>query len=365
MTVMKKMTLIDTHLHMGSADGIDRIMKVRKDCGMKAVSFMSLSQSSENRMAQNVDGFLLKALHPREAYVFGGLHYHLPGRKYTDIDAAAQARRLIEIGCDGIKMLEGKPTVRKDLGIPLDAPLYDEYYAYLQENGVPVVFHVADPEEFWDPVACPEWAKKSGWFYDATYPAKQQLYDETEGVLRKFPRLSVIFAHFHFLSADPERAREFMERHPCANLDITPGSEMYFNFSKCPDVWHEFFTKYQDRIFFGTDNTDKESAAAPGDRSSAATRVNWMRTFLETTGPFQGFVWTLQGIGLDKAVLEKIYHGNFERVAGRKPRKLKLDLAIEQTLWTIDQARKSRLGDRLVPSLDGSLARLKELAMGK
>jgi predicted TIM-barrel fold metal-dependent hydrolase len=359
MAKSNKTTLIDSHLHMGSADGIDNILRVKKDCGLSAFAFMSLSQSSQERMAQNVAGLLLKALHPKEAFIFGGLHYHLPGRPFTDIDAAAQARRLVEIGCDGIKMLEGKPTVRKDLGIPLDAPLYDEYYGYLQDAQVPLLFHVADPETFWDPAACPAWAKKSGWFYDSTFPTKQQLYHETEGVLRKFPRLKVVFAHFFFLSADVGKAADFLERHPCANLDITPGSEMYFNFSQHSEAWHDFYTKYQDRIFFGTDNTDRESAPAPGDRSNAAARVGWMLQFLQTDGAFPAFGGEIHGIGLSKQAVAKICHGNFQRHVSRKPRPLNLGLAIEQTLWTIEQARASRLSGKLVPVLETCLGKLK------
>ncbi len=361
MTKLMKTTLIDSHLHMWSAAGIETILRIRDDCGLDAYAFMSLSQYGLPHMAQNVDGFLLKAMDPDRAFIFGGLHYDLPGVAPNEIDPAEQARRLIDIGCDGIKMLEGKPGDRKRLGIPLDAPMYDEYYAFLQAEKVPVVFHVADPEEFWDLDAMPAFAREHGWFYDETFPTKEQLYAETEGVLKKFPQLNVILAHFFFMSADAERAAAFLDRYPNANFDITPGSEMYFNFSKRPDVWRKLFTKYQDRILFGTDNTDEEAGPAPGDLSSPAGRVETMRRFLETGESFEGFDGKLRGIGLDASALEKLYYKNFQRLAGDKPRPLNFDLAIERCRWTIDQANRSSEKEKLLPALQNSLERLESI----
>jgi hypothetical protein len=68
--------------------------------------------------------------------------------------------------------------------------MYDSFFAMLEKQMVPVLYHVADPEEFWDPEKAPSWAKEHGWYYgDGSYPSKEQLYTEAESVLKKFPGL--------------------------------------------------------------------------------------------------------------------------------------------------------------------------------
>jgi hypothetical protein len=213
--------------------------------------------------------------------------------------------------------------VRKTLGRALNAPEYDGYYAYLQAESIPLVFHVGDPATFWDPVACPDWARSSGWFYDASFPTLSQLHEETEDVLSRFPRLKVVFAHFLFLSGDVAQADAFLKRHPCASLDITPGSEMYFDFARDPACWREFFTRHAARILFGTDNTDRQSAPAPGDRSNGAERVSWICRFLTTDSEFAAFGGRIRGLGLEPAVVAQICAGNFHRLAGQRPRPLR------------------------------------------
>ena len=87
-----------------------------------------------------------------------------------------------------------------------------------------------------------------------SFPSKKQLYDEIFRVLDAHPRLRVSFAHFFFLSNFPDEAERVMETYPNVRFDMTPGVEMYYNFDKNLDRWHDFFTKYSDRILFGTDS---------------------------------------------------------------------------------------------------------------
>ena len=107
-------------------------------------------------------------------------------------------------------MGEGKPTLRKAIGQPLDSPVYDAYYAFCEAQSFPILFHVGDPPDLWDSEKVPEWARRRGWFYgDGTYPALETLYGEVDGILDKFPTLHIILAHFYFGSYDIERAARF------------------------------------------------------------------------------------------------------------------------------------------------------------
>ena len=73
-------------------------------------------------------------------------------------------------------MLEGYPSMRKVMKRPLCDKVYDRYYSFLEENGIPVTMHVANPEENWDIKNADGYAIKMGRVYDNTYPTRLQLF---------------------------------------------------------------------------------------------------------------------------------------------------------------------------------------------
>jgi predicted TIM-barrel fold metal-dependent hydrolase len=240
----------------------------------------------------------------------------------------AQIHRLREIGFDGLKMIEGKPTSRKRLDIPLDAPEYEGLWAALEELQMPIVCHIADPEEFWDAARVPDWAAANGWFYgDGVYPAKEALYAEVDRILERHPSLKLVFAHFYFLSADLERAGRFLDAHPTVCFDITPGGEMYNHFTRTHEEARAFFLRYQDRIVYGTDTSTW--GIQRGGIDQPLSYAHFVRTFLETGEPFvpppliphwlEDDLEAILPLALPDEVLDKVYHGNFERMFGPRP----------------------------------------------
>jgi predicted TIM-barrel fold metal-dependent hydrolase len=289
---------------------------------------------------------LLKAEHPRRVYLFGGLDIS-PLFMTPEIAGEAFAHYvdvLLVLGADGIKMIEGKAEMRKRLPIPdFDAPVYEPYWQRMAETQTPLIFHVNDPEEFWDAEKVPDWAREMGWFYgDGTYIDNEDQYHQVLNVLTRHPDLNVTFAHFFFLSAQLERLAEYFDRFPNMHVDLVPGIEMYFNFSKDPEKAREFFIKYQDRIVFGTDIGARallRDRDAGIEEEESLARIEVIRAFLETDGPYQlthqGFLFggkeaVFQGIHLPDDVLDKIYWRNFESFAGVSPKPLQADAILEE-----------------------------------
>ncbi len=190
---------------------------------------------------------------------------------------------------------------------------------------------MADPEINWDPVLISKRSRDSGWFFgDGTYPSKEDFHKEAEGVLKKFPELLVTFAHFYNRSANMAIAASIFDRWPNVHFDITPGMGMYVNFAKDQRGWHDFFTKYQDRIVFGTDNLTGYPIINPG-REGIRTKIVFMKAFFETyEDTVEFYDVRSKGIGLDGGVLEKIYSGNFRRIAGDKPARMDKDLVLKE-----------------------------------
>ena len=357
--------ITDCHVHLRGVQKIPNLMMLLDDCRISRVGLVCTAGTPQRGLAGNSVAMLCKAMHPQRVFVFGGLEYGLDGEP-TKQGLRRQAEALRAAGCDGMKMIEGKPTARKRIGLALDGPVYDEYYAYLEAEAIPILYHVADPETFWDPGTIPPAAKQHGWDYTSgDFPTKEQLYAEIDGVLGKFPKLRIIFAHFYFLSADVERAARFMDAWPNVSFDITPGSEMYRNFAKAPQRWREFFTRYQDRILFGTDN-GPTSQPRDENHKRMAEKVWMMRMFLETAEDFEGFCTAtsrlVTGIGLDREVLEKIYHRNYLRYTSERPRPLDLWLAQEHCRRLVNYASANSQDPELLSELKQTQQQLRAVA---
>jgi hypothetical protein len=196
--------------------------------------FHSVCLPNLDGSTQNDAGLFLKQQFPGRAYVSGALQYDvvLANPEEGPANLAAQIHTLKEQGFDGLKLIEGKPEVRKLLPHALDGPLYADMWATLEQEQFPVIFHVADPDVFWDADACPDWARAKGWDYsDGSYPSKEDLYGEVDAILRRHPHLKITFPHFFFLSEDLPRAARFLEQHPTISLDLAPHIDMYRDFS--------------------------------------------------------------------------------------------------------------------------------------
>jgi predicted TIM-barrel fold metal-dependent hydrolase len=285
---------------------------------------------------------VFKARYPDRAYISGALDYSEALAHPTRMPEvlASQVYALHAIGFDGLKMTEGKPTKRTWLPFPLDAPIYDGVWTALETLGMPVLLHVGDPEAYWDPRRCPERARARGWFYgDGPFPSKESLHAEIAHVLERHPGLKAILAHFHFLSADLERAGRLLDAYPNVCFDLAPGSEMYNNFTRRPGQSRSFFLRYQDRLIYGTDTTTG-SMARDGERGveRALERAWVVRTFLETNEAFvppeelcrwlEGDLDCFCGLGLPRQVLARVYRTNLERVYGPTPAPLDRERAL-------------------------------------
>ncbi|MBU0495470.1 MAG: amidohydrolase family protein [Chloroflexi bacterium] len=336
--------VIDGHIHLPHPELIDGVLEVMRRTGTARANLVGVPDLQV--INQNPALIAAKARCPDRFTICGALDYTPVLARSPDAPAALgrQVHALRAIGFDGLKLIEGKPMVRQILGIPLDSPVYAGMWAALEELDLPVVWHVADPEEFWDPVDCPDWARAAGWFYgDGTFPPKEALYAEVDHVLARHPGLKVIFAHFYFLSADLDRAGAFLDAHPTVCFDLTPGIEIYHNFARQPVATRDFFIRYQDRLVYGTDIGAAnllQPAAVPLDLTESTGRATLVRRFLEVEGRFDAPAGVGHGLGLDgggycgialpRPVLDKMYRANFQRLFGPAPAPLNRDAALAE-----------------------------------
>jgi len=325
--------VVDCHCHVWGLERVEKLRAVRRDVGLDA---MSIACIVNPRTGSGIgEGLCAKAGEPEAFYCFGGLNHAGAegGGQLVAAPLAEQVDRMLATGADGVKLIEAKPTSRQKLPFALDGDYYRGFFARAEELAVPILWHVADPEEFWDPHRLPDWAARHHWGYGPDDVAKEQLYREVEAVLARHPHLRVVFAHFYFLSADLPRARRFLAEHPAVRIDLAPGVEFLFNLSARPDEARAFFIDHADRIVFGTDIGAGQTTTAAGARA-------WMvGRFLETADTFHppadadellepGSEKEIVGLDLPAEVLEKIYHANFESFATPRPRPVDLAAAV-------------------------------------
>ena len=243
------------------------------------------------------------------SYAFGCL---VPDRDY-----ALQARELMAAGFDGIKLLRGgKPNYYKEYPHLYDDPLYADFFALAEREQIPIIMHNNDPAYGWDISRATPRAIAMGWVYDETYPTHGRYFEAVETVLSRYPRLKIALAHMGFYCEDLDKAFWLMETYPGLYMDMTPALNIYEELSAAPARAREFFLRYRDRCFFGTDaeNRLEGEARAYNDLKNAVTAHFFTgegyREFSNESRPKPVGVI---GLALPDAVLEKIYYQNAMR----------------------------------------------------
>lgn len=324
------LTILDAHMHYAYPISEDSLIGALKDTGVDYVSLAALP--GPPRLDPTPDILAIKARYPARIFAFGCMdctdyHKRPAGLSRRLI---ARAKRLLAAGCDGIKLLEGKPTMRRQYPIPdFDAPAWDGFWTFAEETRLPILWHVNDPASFWDEKLVSARAREQGWAYGADTIKDSEQYRQVRAVLDKHNTLRVCFAHFFFLSAQLPRLSEWLERFPNMYIDLTPGIEVFEELSQTPDETHAFLTRFHERVLYGTDTGGRAAFAGAREINRAETerRAEIVRDFLMQKGAMgiradgeyligtEPFV--LHRMGLERSILEDIFYKNFLRFVGR------------------------------------------------
>lgn len=321
--MMQNRPVIDSHWHLYTWEdcrGQDfriAIDRIQKSLGLTAINICAIPIYQGLGPAQNILAALYK-LHNPTAYAYGGLVYPQKPLRIPmpdGMDPLSQYRELMEIGFDGVKILETKPTEQKAYQVVLDDPYFDPLFEACEKDKTHMILHVADPSAFWDIDRIPKRFLDRGWFYgDGTYMSYDRMYGQIDHILSRHPQLHATFAHFFFLSEHPEMLEELFSKYEHVGVDLTPGAEMYADFRKNYDFYRAFFTKHSDRIMLGTDSSMRDAAEVDADRIDAVIR------FVTTDEEVHIIVESCRGLKLSDEAADNILYRNFRRAAGDRPK---------------------------------------------
>lgn len=327
------MKLYDNHIHLLAEDLEDPAAVLADFDAAKIEKFTFLGVSNPHKPLnnENAQGLLFKRLFGDRMFYFPGCDYAFAREGANEenvIDFPEQVRRMHALGADGWKFLESKPGLRLE---PLDGPFYQPLFNALEHFRLPVLWHVGDPIEFWDVNTLPAWAFPE-WSYDDTVPGLESLREEALNVVKRHPKLPFILAHFFFMGEELDRACALLDAHPNVMFDLTPGVEMFFGFSKDIGKSREVFTRYADRILFGT---DRGVAHMP-----ALGRKEMIVRFLSTEDRFDPphsdiVMWPddrspIRGIGLAEEAVARICRENLIELLGTEPKPFNEELAKQE-----------------------------------
>lgn len=317
----------DIHIHYSFDIPMQEMVDIFKqefaETGTEKYCFLSLPHHANGKDKffsspnQNIKGLYLKNAFSPNAYAFAGLIH--PQNEISNEERAElyynQVVEYSKVGYDGIKMLEGHPSLRQAIGIALDDKVYDKFYNYLEQIQMPIIMHLADPEGSWNMATASEDAKALGRTYCDGYPSKKQLTDEFFGMLNKHPKLKLGLAHFGFMSYDINEAEKFLS-YENTFFDITPGGEQFIEMTKDWNKWLVFFNKYQDRIVYGTDYYAFPKVDETRWLKAVHLRPDFVRRFFETDGEYEYLGTAFKGVKLEKPLRDKIYRNNFIKLLG-------------------------------------------------
>ena len=321
--------IIDSHVHLYNVydsfgrDFCKSLDDMQKYHRVSAFNIASIPTHENHGVDQNIIAALYKLYNPK-CYAYGGIFY--PEVPVTfplpeGMDSLTQYNELMEMGFDGIKLLELKPAEQKECGVLTSHPFYNDLFDMCDKNRTPMLMHVADPDTFWDIERIPPRFIERGWFYgDGTYLSLEQIYGDVFNILEKHPRLDVTFAHFFFWSETPEKLEQLFSKYPNVKIDLAPGSEMFASFDANLEYYKEFFKKYSDRIVFGTDTSFMENTKEDYDRYNSIS--DSVYTFLSSNDTVTIYGVSSRGICLDDESLDNILYKNFTKCAGETPKQM-------------------------------------------
>jgi predicted TIM-barrel fold metal-dependent hydrolase len=220
--------------------------------------------------------------------------------------------------------------------VPIDDPRLDDLFETAGRLGLPVLLHSADPKAFFEPNTPanerydelrvhPDWSFHGVAPTGQPWPSWETLLGQFEARVARHPQTTIIGTHFGNAAEEPERVARMLSRYPNYVIDTAARVPEFGRHAAAR--MRRFFVEFQDRILFGSDlgvgpgglmlgSSDEH----PGTRAESRVFFGRHFAYFETSArsmahptPIQGR-WTVDGIGLPRDVLEKLYYRNAARV---------------------------------------------------
>jgi hypothetical protein len=199
-------------------------------------------------------------------------------------------------------------------GFRIDSPKLEPIFQALEDNDLPLLIHVADPDTYFELH-----------YQDVSkYSTKEDNLSQLESVLERHSQAVFQIPHF---GAQPEIHRlpnlaSWLDRFPNVILDTASSRWMARELSMDVRKARDFLVKYSNRILFGTDLSANRGDTKYFDRRYSAQRYLWETDVRHEPLPFEdadtkdsGGTF-INGLDLPLSVLRKLYWENAIKTYG-------------------------------------------------
>jgi predicted TIM-barrel fold metal-dependent hydrolase len=225
--------------------------------------------------------------------------------------------------------------------IMLDDPRFDGVMKHLEEKGIPLVAHQAEPKNCWLPLDQMTTENDRSYFREhpeyymylhPEQPSYESLMAARDRFVARHPQLIFIGAHLASLEWSVAELSKFFDAHPNAVADMAARmTQVQFQSKTDLEKVRQFIIKYQDRLLYGTDLTEEppnpheRAQNPPSDgtpfevEADGFWRSDWLYLATGEVQHIEAIKADVKGLALPKTVIDKIYYSNAHRVFARLP----------------------------------------------
>ena len=223
--------------------------------------------------------------------------------------ATAELERCFRAGARGIGELSDKGrglgATSNALGMHIDDPRMDPILRKCAELKMPVNIHVGEDRWMYEPMNKTNDGLMNAWKWKVvTGPGilgHDEVLDSLEAAVKKHSDTLFVACHLANCCSDLNRLGVLLDRYPNLRADI---GARYSELSPIPRFVKQFFTRYQDRILYGTDMTQDAEMYRETFRLLETADEHFYLVY------FRNYHWPMYGFDLPDKILKKIYHDN-------------------------------------------------------
>ena len=303
--------VIDVHSHpyAESREIIDQWVKNMDEAGIERTIILTQAVGAEFDSV-----YAEYARYPERFEIWCGFDYYGYDKPGFGPAAVAELERCVGVGARGVGELgdKGKGLVYcpiKAWGMHLDDLRMDPLLEKCAELHLPVSIHVADPIWMYEPMDSTNDGLMNAyeWRLDNQPDIVQHegMIEILERAVKRHPKTIFIACHFANCSYDLNKLGTLLDKYPNLYADI---SARYAETAPIPRFVVAFSEKYQNRLLYGTD------MGYDLDMYRITFRIleSSDEHFYESNQ--FGYNWPLNGLGLKKKILNKIYRKNVLKI---------------------------------------------------
>lgn len=301
-----KFPVIDAHTHTSMSGiktraDVDAWVKTMDATGVQ--TSIVFTEATGPDFDRQID---LYRAHPTRFQVWCGLDTKSIDDPGYPQRAARELERCYRLGARGVGELTDKgwglqsneqnarPRAQR---LRLDDPRLDPFWSKLAELRIPANIHIADHPSCWRPLG-PHQERTPDFqgfnLYEKDVPSHADLLATRDRLLARHPQTTFIFCHLSNQGHDLAALADTLDRHPNLFLDL---SARDYEIGRQPRAARRFFSRYRNRVLFGTDMGREPSMYE-----------SWWRLLESADEYLPGRIWwPYYGLELDDPTLKSLY----------------------------------------------------------